>query len=582
MKIWLRRIVLLLLASGVLVAVWVWWNRPQPVDMAAYVPAGTLIYLEANSLPEVVQGLTATNAWRNLAPAAGLTQNVNRLGWLSHLSAWTGIGSAETVIFSRSQVAVAVLGFEATEESGTSLHIKPRIALVAETHTSAVRVQTALTKLIGNYARRAYGEPRIENKTPDDAIYITWATPDGTRKIIVAIEESVAIIGNDEETVRACLAVRRGEQPSLANDEQLAQMRLRMSAGEALAFGYVPSAGMGKLLEVAAVVYARQAASDPKIQSAAAILLPQLTTRLLGGMAWSSRLADGMVEDSYYLALANGLAARLHDSLTASDTAQIRAVDFLPGATYQLTSYRFRDPEAAWRGLIAAISSQLEITIAPLIGRFLDESLVPFSIDAPRDFLRAAGPDITTARLDSDGSSLVLIATVRDRAALNALVRKRLGSSLKTETVGGAALLISAEAEQGAASFVDDVLIMGGAEEVRQCLADRAAARTLVTSQPVQAAVGGSFNPQPPDIITLTGERESTRRFISFLSRQSGLRKSPPDVVALQRSLSSLPYSRSETRLVEEGFEKQTRSAFGQFGSIVVQLATDAETGQAR
>ncbi|HYP01275.1 MAG TPA: hypothetical protein VER76_13875 [Pyrinomonadaceae bacterium] len=580
MKSWPRRILLSILALALLVAAWVWWNRPEAVDMSAYVPAESLVYLEANSLPEIVRAMTSTDAWQALAPPAGLSPNVGRVGWLSRLSAWSGIGSAETVVFSRAQVAVAVLGFEVTEESSTVRDIKPRIALVAETHTGAARVQTALTKLIGNYARRKYGEP-LSRQEADDATFIIWTTPDGKRKIVAAIMESVAIVGNDEETVRACLAVRRGERASLANDEQLAEMRLRMNAPEALAFGYVSPAGTGRLLEMAAVAYAGGLASDPKTQSAAAILIPQLAGRILGGVAWSARVAEGAVVDSYYLRLQNELAARLRSSLAAAGERSFRAGELLPADTNQLTVYNYRDPEAAWRGVNAAISSQLEITIAPLVGRFLDASLQPFGIESPHDFLRAAGPEIATARLDSEGSALVLLAPVRDRQALEALVRKRLGAGAQSRRVGDVEMLIAADEERGAASFVGDYLVIGGAEEVRRCLQERAASQTLgaagafrLASRPAATASDAA------GVITYTNDYEPARRFVAFLGRQSGLRSSAPNAAALQRSLGALPYAHSETRLVEGGFEKKTRSAFGQFGAMLVQLAADVETGR--
>jgi hypothetical protein len=561
-----------------LFAAWVWWNRPEVVDMAAYVPAESLVYLEANSLPEIVGGLTTTDAWRALAPPAGLNPNVGRIGWLSRLSAWSGIGSAETVVFSRAQVAVAVLGFEVTEESSTVRDIKPRIALVAETHTGAARVETAVTKLIGNYARRKYGEPSFRRDEADATTFINWTTPDGKRKIVAAINESVAIVGNDEEAVRACLAVRRGEQASLANDAQLAEMRQRMNANGALAFGYVSPTGVGRLLEMAAVAYGGELASDPKMQSAAAILIPQLASRILGSVAWSSTINEGAVVDQYYLHLQNELATRLHTPFATSGASGARPGDLLPADTNQLTIYNYRDPEAAWRGLNAAISSQLEITIAPLVGRFLAESLQPFGIESPQDFLRAAGPEIATARLDSEGSALVLLAPVRDRETLQGLVRKRLGAGAKSQRVGEAEMLVAADEEKGAASFTGDYLIIGGTEEVRRCLLERAASRTLGAVSAFQQVSGASSANDAASVITYTNDYEPSRRFISFLGRQSGVRNSPPDASAVQRSLSALPYALSETRLVEGGFEKKTRSAFGQFGAMLVQLATDVET----
>jgi hypothetical protein len=549
--------------------------------MSAYVPAESLIYIEANSLPEIVRGLTSTDAWQALAPPAGLSPNIGSLGWLSRLSAWSGIGSAETVVFSRTQAAVVVLGFDVTEESNTVRDIKPRVALVAETHTGTARVEAAVTKLIGNYARRKYGEPVTRKQEADAATVITWTTADGKRKIIAAITESVAIIGNDEETVSACLAVRRGERASLVDDAQLAEMRLRMNTADSLAFGYVSPTGARRLLETAAMAYFGQLAADPSAQSAAAILIPQLAGRILGGAAWSSRVTEGAIEDNYYFHLQNELAARLQTSLATSGEHRFPAADFLPPDANQLTIYNYREPEAAWRGLNAAISSQLEPTIAPLIGRFLDEFLVaslkPFGIDEPRDFLRAAGPEIATARLDSEGESLVLLTSIRDRQALQALVRRRLGAGAKSQRFGEAEMLIGADAERGAAGFVGGYLILGSADDVRRCLQERAASRTLGAAGGFQQAARQVPANDAPNVATYTSDYDPARRFISFIGRQNGARSGVPNAAALQRSLSALPYTLSETRLAEGGFEKTTRSSFGQFGALVAQLAADVE-----
>src|SRR5215210_7563337 len=112
----LRTLLLVAAALVLLVAAWLWWNRPQPVDMAAYAPADALAYLEANSLPDILNGLTSTDAWQALAPPAGLRTDFTQLGWLSRAAAWTGIGPAETVVLARAQVAVVVMGLEAAEE----------------------------------------------------------------------------------------------------------------------------------------------------------------------------------------------------------------------------------------------------------------------------------------------------------------------------------------------------------------------------------------------------------------------------------------------------------------------------------
>src|SRR5918912_2548966 len=104
-----RKVLLIALALLLMLAVCIWWNRPRKVDMTAYAPADSLVYLEANDLPEIVGGISSTDAWKALAPPAGIRSDVGQIGWLSRLSAWTGIGSADTVALSRAQVAIAVL-----------------------------------------------------------------------------------------------------------------------------------------------------------------------------------------------------------------------------------------------------------------------------------------------------------------------------------------------------------------------------------------------------------------------------------------------------------------------------------------
>ncbi len=572
----LRTFLIVVAALVLLFAAWLWWNRPQPVDMATYAPADALAYLEANSLPEVFGGLTSTDAWQALAPAAGLKSNYGQLSWLSRAAAWTGIGQAEAVVLSRAQLAVVVMGLDAAEEPEQALHIKPRVALVFEAHTSKRRTQAAFEKLLGDYARRAHGTTQPERKESGDATLVTWSNPRGGLPIVAAFLDTVAIVGNDEASVQACLAVRRGEHAPLANDPQLATMRERLNADDALAFGYVPPAGARRLLTFATLAYAGRLATDQKAQSAAAILLPQLTERLVGGAAWSARIADGTVTDTYLLNVPSGVPARLRDALTAAEQPAPGAAALVPADVYQLTRYNYARPEMAWRELQALLSSQLDVTIAPFVARFLDEALKPFGIADPREFLRAAGPELITMRLDETGERLLLVAQVRDAEALRAQVRKQIGGA-RVERTQDAELWPGADEERGAAAFVDNYLIMGGLEDVRRCLAARTSGRTLATSDAFTRAGKFISTDDPAGVVTLTDEREATRTFITLIARQRALRgNTQPDEVALKRALDAHEFAVSETRPVEGGFERRTRSAFGLFGMIAAQLGAEA------
>jgi hypothetical protein len=584
-----------LIAFGILVvilAVWLWWNRPQKVDMAGYVPADSLIYLEANNLPLIAGEMTQTDAWKALAQPAGIKTSLGSYGWLSRLAAWTGIGPADAVVLSRAQIAVTVMGFDSAD-AGETLKIKPRYALVAETHTSASRVQSVIDKRVGNFAQRAYGSPIIERKEVGGIELKTWRAPEGERRIIAAVLESVAVIGNDEQTVLACLAVRRGERPSLAGNQQLEMMRQRLDGTSGLAFGYVSATGAAKLLEVAATVYAGQLLSDPRAQGLAASTLPSLAAKILGSAGWSARLKNGMVEDRYFVTLQNGVATNLREPLATSTMLTSSVGQLLPAETYSVSHYNYRDPAAAWRGLNLALSTQLDTLGALFVSKLLESALKPYGIEEPDAFLRSIGPNIITARLDEpDASSAVAdnadsgrvsssrtvtIVEVQDEKVLREFVLKRLGAQPRRERVGEAELLISQSKERGAACFIMGRLLMGPAEQLRRCLEARANGKTLAAAADFQKAARMVEEEARANTVTYTSDSSPARAFISTIAAQKEAREGQPNEAELARTLESLSFAVSETRLVEGGFEKKTRSSFGQFGTLAAQFSPNSQ-----
>lgn len=575
----LRKALLVLVVLLVLAAAWLWWNRPQKVDMAAYAPADSLLYLEANDLPSIVTNLVNTDAWQALAPAAGIRSDLGRIGWLSRLASWTGIGSAEAVVFSRAQVAVAVLGFDAAD-AGETLKIKPRYAVILETHTGESRTRSAVEGRLNDFARRAYGEPRVEQKEANGVHLTTWSAPDGERRIVAGISESVAVIGNDESAVQACLAVRRGERPSLKGNPQLEEMRRRVGGNDALAFGYVSPEGSARLLELAGTAYATQISQDPRAQSAAAAMLPSLAKKILGGAGWSAHLTNGAIEDRYFLVLQNGLAERLKAALASGQNPALSVSGLLPGDTYSVSRYSYRDPAEAWKGLNTAVTSQFDALAAILAGRLLDAALRPYGIEEPDTFLRAIGSEIVTARLDDTGMGAVTIVEVRNEQTLRDFVSRRLGAKPRTEAVGDAQMLVSKNEKRDAASFVGNHLILGPEEKVRECLQAAAQKRTLASADAFQQSLQFVTANNPSSAVTLTEEQPSARAFIEAVANQKGARERPSNQTALENALAKLRYAVSETQLVDGGFEKRTFSSFGQFGTLAAQFMQPAEEGR--
>ena len=74
----IRKLALIALALALVAAVWLWWNRPQPVDMTAYVPADSLVYLEVNSLPDA---LDAFKELDDVTPSPGVRAVGEERAW---------------------------------------------------------------------------------------------------------------------------------------------------------------------------------------------------------------------------------------------------------------------------------------------------------------------------------------------------------------------------------------------------------------------------------------------------------------------------------------------------------------------
>lgn len=576
----------ILLATGIVVLclllVW-WWNRPRPVNMAEYVPADALVYFETNSLPKIAEALVSTEAWRTAAPAAGIDLNFNRYSWLSRVVAETGVGSAETVVLSRAQVAVVVMGVDAARE-GDALKVKPRIAVVFETHTSQSRVQKAVEKLVGDFATRAYGSPSVNRRQDNETVWTTWTSSDRARQIVVAVEDTVAIIGNNEAAVASCLAVRRGERPALVTNQNLRPARERAGTN-ALAFGYIPQSSMARVLEIAATVYIGRVASDPKFQSAAAVLLPQLSNKLLGEATWSAHLTDGVIEDRYHLTLRGDIAERLRDPLRATETKQIAAGDYLPDDIYQLTTYNYRQPDYAWRNFNQTLAAQLDVLSAPFVVRFLDEALKTYGVESPREFLPAIGDEIVTARLDDSGDRTVTLFSIRDAKLAREQIVKHLGANPRTERTGEYELLVANKTaetddanadENEAACFVGNRLLLTGAErDIRECLRAHDSSQMLAARRAFTRALERTAPDASTTALTFTDERTASYDFMSGLKSRLNPNARTGDAAKFALALDELPFTASQTRLVEDGFEKRTRSHFGQFGALAAQFLLD-------
>jgi hypothetical protein len=544
---------LLLLA---IVGAWLWWVRPQAVDMSVYAPADSLLYLESNDPTDIAAALAKTDAWKLVDDLTGNQWRTDRNKWSRKFVRWTGIGPISSVIVTRAQLAVVVTDLGISQDN-ESLTVKPEGALLVETHTAASRIKSPVEQALKNFAETAYGQPTLRRINIDGFEFIEWIAPGGSRQVVATITGTLVIVGNTERAVQKTLAVATQRLPNLKDDRDLKRLRLDLQADQALAFGYVPAKSSGRLLSVAVPMLLGRAPGNSEF----ARLLDSASAKVVASLGWSSMpLVDG-IEDRYRIDLQPAMVAKLKESFSCQQ-ADPSSNPKLPDNFSSVTYYRFQNPMMAWQGLKASVASQVDALSAIFFSSLLKSALLLYGVSEPDKFLGLVDGQVITARLDRDGAGSMLIARMRDQNAM----RELLIAGMAFRPMGGKqnSNLFSNSETEFVAGFVDGFVAIGSAPDVAR-YAEQAAStspdQSSASTRMRATASGGSC------VLTYANDSERVRAFVSALvaaGRGTALwsRKTEED-------LGSMPYSATETNLGEHGIVRVTRSSLGQFSTLL-------------
>src|SRR4030095_14834601 len=169
-------VILLLGLAGIF-----WFNRPERVDMADYAPADSLVYLELNSLPELAKTIEQNQLWKTLAPKTSVSTNLLNNGGVT--VARSGLSPVRTVVFTRAQFALVVVGMNSTQE-GDTLRIRPEVAFIVETHTSNWRIKGESVEVVKQLADYAYGQSNCGERSLFNAHFIECSAAAGEGKTL--------------------------------------------------------------------------------------------------------------------------------------------------------------------------------------------------------------------------------------------------------------------------------------------------------------------------------------------------------------------------------------------------------------
>jgi hypothetical protein len=559
------KIVLVLLGVTAVVVGWLVWNRTTPTDLSTYAPADCLAFVEVNDLTAAAHGLESSAAWQALAGPIGARSSLLPSRWLIRLARWTGIGSTDAILLARAQVAIVFTGAEANQ-AGPTLTIKPLATLVIETHSTQRRIRPTIERHIGDLARRVYGEPVISRKEIAGVDLSEWSSADGSRHIVAAFADTVAIIGNDEPSVLHCLEARQGKRAALAGEKQLDDLRKRLDAPNASVFGFVAKTGVKALLQA----FALRGASSANDLTASQIF-SDTVGGLVDGLGWTSRFIDGMAEDRSSITLAQGVADKLRSSFVPDNQLALADLSLVPVDSHSISLYHFRDVEGLWRDLSGVIASHSDLIGAIAARPVLRGILKPYGITDAEAFVHSSGTRIETIRLE-ENSPAVLVTDAFDPPGLRKLMQQRLGLNPKSEKVGDFELLLSST-DNWSATFAGNQFLIGPAEAVRRCL--QAKTQSITSSDAFRKSQRLIDVSLPLSIVTFTKEQHGAISFVEVFSEQERSAFST-NAAAIEDASRSLPYAVSVVMLKDSGLEWTSRSSFGLVGSLLVTLTPES------
>lgn len=545
---------------GIALAIWLYANHVTNSDLSSFASADALGYVETNDLSGIASGITNTDAWKLLAAPIGAPAALAPSRWLVRLARLTGIGSTETVVLARSQVAIVLSGAEGAQ-NGSTLTIKPLTTFVIDTHTSQRRMRENVEQRIEELARRIYPNPVFVRKQIGGNDLQEWQTSDGSHAIILAFSDTVVILGNDETSVLHSLEAHSGARGSLLNVADFVATRQRLDTINAQLFGYIAQSGAKPLLQAFALYRAGP--------SADAVTAARLFSDTVGGLVtsagWTSKFVAGGVEDRCSISLSEGVADKMRPSMLPDRGPDVTKLSFVPSQTYSLSLYQFRDTAIFWSDLNATVSSHTDLIGAVAARPILRALVKPYGIDDADTFARAIGPRIQTVRIEKD-STAVLIAEIFDKQLLRKAIALRFGQSPKSESLGDAELILAPQ-EDWAAAFVENNFVIGPAELVRGILRAHFNSQLLSSNPKFQKSQSLVDVSLPLTSINFSDDQQAAISFVeSFTSHDRSAFAA--NAAAISVATGSLPFAVSVSLLKGQTLEWTSRSSFGIVGSL--------------
>lgn len=560
-------VVLLLVAGG-----WLYTRPPKPIEIATYAPESAIAYLEINNPSQLLGQLTSTRAWQQLAPAYGLSDKLGYIGEASQLGWLAGLaGNDEMAIASRAQLAVVITSLEARGET-----IKPRMALVAETHSQTAILHKLAEKRLPELAQNLFGQARKETSEYGGVQVFSYVSPNIERKLLAAQIEGELILANHEEPLRACIDARLGRAPSMTNNVHLAKARpeVRSVNGEnASAFGFVTGEGVKRLLRLGAYLAAGGVVGKSLLAGAVGEVFTDFSGKTCDGIAYGLGFENGRngleTVDRYAILFKPDLTEKLN-AIIKTNSSEPRAFTVIPAAAREVTLINVSNPSQTLDGIEAAISSRVDAAQSFLLHQFaIGMREAAFGAKSGELTNAAIGDEIASFNLTGEVQHRVWLIAAKDRTMMMRLAEhvltqfqdKRI-ATMTRENISGVEILNSSEPSRGSAVLFSNFLALGNRDQLLRLI------ESLHTGQSLKALpqfVPANQALSPAPLLSFSSVQEESHEMMMTLARSMG---TPSGSIATE-ALSQLPLATSAIAIKDQGLIIESHSPFGNFPFLI-------------
>jgi hypothetical protein len=452
-------------------------------------------------------------------------------------------------------------------ESEASLVLKPRFALLFETHLPERAVREAVRARVPEVARKMFGDDAALSTSQYNEIEVTTARPAiGDRQLVSAVRGGLVIVANHPDAMRAVLETASGGTPSLARDFYLAKVRPEVSADGAAVFAYFSEAGVGKLVGVGPGVVAGTITADPAKAATVARLFGGMSEKAVKALGFSGTFEDGRVVDRYFTVLSTPIADALSRVSPGPPDAPVLAL--VPGQVSGVTYLRVKDPGQTFDALLAGVSSSVDAGTSMVLGQIAIELRRSYGVEPDSPIAPALGDEVLFVDF-GDGQPLAAVFAVRDRVGLlpvaEAYMRKD-GGKVSVETYKGVEILRTAAADGRAVAFVGDYAVVATRDQVVGMIEAREGGGG--NAAPMRQALARSPNAV---LVSQRDDRAATAELFLVLSRTLEASDGAPEILDSQPvrdALATLPPSASVTEPRAGGLYSETHSAVGNFAYL--------------